>query len=81
MKEFSLEEVAQHSTPNDLWIIVDNKVYNMTSYYNKHPGGKAMLRQAGKDASSAIRSVPAHGLPWTFIQKTLQEHIIGTLKK
>uniref|UniRef100_A0A0K0DM99 Cytochrome b5 heme-binding domain-containing protein n=1 Tax=Angiostrongylus cantonensis TaxID=6313 RepID=A0A0K0DM99_ANGCA len=46
--EYSLVDVARHCVADDLWIVFDGKVFNMTSYLDSHPGGKAMLRQAGK---------------------------------
>jgi len=30
--EFTLEEIAKHTKRNDLWIIVDNKVYDISQY-------------------------------------------------
>lgn len=29
---YSSEEVAKHSTKNDLWLVVHNKVYNVTEF-------------------------------------------------
>ncbi|KAF1913801.1 acyl-CoA dehydrogenase/oxidase [Ampelomyces quisqualis] len=51
-KRFSSADVASHKTANDLFIIVDEDVYDLTSFQEEHPGGKKILqRVAGKDAS------------------------------
>ncbi|KAF5850942.1 hypothetical protein GGP41_010593 [Bipolaris sorokiniana] len=51
-KRFSTADVASHKTANDLWIIVDEDVYDLTKFQDDHPGGKKILqRVAGKDAS------------------------------
>merc|ERR1719183_3469296 len=46
------EEVAQHDKPGDVWIIVNNKVINVSEFVKVHPGGEAAIMAfAGKDAS------------------------------
>lgn len=52
MATFSVADVAQHNKSTDLYIIVDEDVYDMTSFQNEHPGGKKsksppLLRGAG----------------------------------
>lgn len=37
-KTFSSNEVAAHKKPDDLWIIVDDDVYDMTEFQAEHPG-------------------------------------------
>jgi len=39
-KMFTKEQVAQHNKPDDCWIIVHNKVYDVTKFLSEHPGGK-----------------------------------------
>ena len=39
-KTFSKDEVAGHKTPQDLFIIVDDDVYDMTQFQSEHPGGQ-----------------------------------------
>lgn len=37
---FSKEDVAAHNKGDDLWIIVDDDVYDVTKFQDEHPGGK-----------------------------------------
>ena len=48
---FSLQEVAQHSSPTDCWLIVRKKVYNVTPWVRRHPGGDILLVKAGRDCT------------------------------
>ncbi|KAE9369914.1 acyl-CoA dehydrogenase [Stipitochalara longipes BDJ] len=51
-KTFTQADVAAHNKPNDLYIVVDEDVYDLTKFQDEHPGGKKILtRVAGKDAS------------------------------
>ena len=36
-----LEEIADHSKPKDLWLLIHNKVYDVSEF--KHPGGNEIL--------------------------------------
>ncbi len=33
-----INEVFEHNTKESLWLLIDNKVYDVTNF--KHPGGK-----------------------------------------
>ena len=49
---FTLEEVARHASPRDLWLIAYGKVYDATEWVELHPGGAAaLLKRGGKDAT------------------------------
>lgn len=37
---FSKADVAERSKPDNLWIIVDEDVYDLTKFQDEHPGGK-----------------------------------------
>jgi cytochrome b involved in lipid metabolism len=39
-QRFSVADVAAHKTSSDLYIIVDEDVYDLTKFQEEHPGGK-----------------------------------------
>jgi len=52
MKEFSRNEVANHATVDDCWMVYKNNVYDVTKFINLHPGGpNYILDYAGGDTS------------------------------
>lgn len=58
LPEVDEEEVAKHNTPEDLWLIIYGKVYDVTEWQHSHPGGDFILQDyGGKDASKMFRSV------------------------
>jgi cytochrome b involved in lipid metabolism len=53
----SAQEVATHNSRSDCWIIVSNKVYNVSSYIGSHPGGASTITPyCGKDATQAFET-------------------------
>ncbi len=42
-KTYTKEEVAKHVEPEDLWVIIDGRVYNVTPFLEEHPGGDGVL--------------------------------------
>lgn len=53
-RRFNRAEVARHNKESDLWIILKEKVYDVTSYVEEHPGGSAILRHAGQDSTKGF---------------------------
>ena len=39
-QRFSTADVASHNKADNLWIIVDEDVYDLTKFQDEHPGGK-----------------------------------------
>ncbi|KAI8138301.1 acyl-CoA dehydrogenase/oxidase [Fennellomyces sp. T-0311] len=55
LKTFSRDEVARHTAEDDIWIIIDTDVYDMSNFIDLHPGGVfPILEFAGKDATDAF---------------------------
>lgn len=61
MQSFTAEEVLKHDSPDDVWVVVNKKVYDVTKFYRSHPGGEHVIRRiAGRDATRFFRRGP-HG--------------------
>ncbi|KAH8396370.1 hypothetical protein KR222_009298 [Zaprionus bogoriensis] len=51
-KEISLASVKEHNKDTDLWVIIENKVYDLTKFLNEHPGGEdSLISVAGRDGT------------------------------
>ena len=49
-------EVGKHSTTDDCWTIIDGNVYDMTQFFNRHPGGASAIQGlCGRDGTSEFR--------------------------
>ncbi|XP_043706112.1 cytochrome b5 [Telopea speciosissima] len=73
---YSMQEAAQHNTREDCWVVVDGKVYNVTSYLDEHPGGDDVLLAAtGKDATDEFEDA-GHS---KTARELMQEYCIGEL--
>ena len=55
------KEVAQHNTADDAWIIIDNKVFDITNYLDKHPGLDIITDHIGTNATNEYYSVAHSG--------------------
>lgn len=79
--KWTRDEVAKHAAADDLWLIIRDKrsgearVYDMTAYVDEHPGGMAIMNNAGGDATEGFHG-PQHP-PTVF--DLLDDFYVGTL--
>lgn len=79
-KIFTLEEVSKHIRSDSMWIIINNSVYDITTFIKSHPGGKAPLYQyVGKDGTLAFNRIKKHGK--NKVIKKLESLYIGKIKQ
>ncbi|MGA1023487.1 MAG: cytochrome b5 domain-containing protein, partial [Aquiluna sp.] len=73
----TIQEVSNHASKNDCWVIIDGGVYSLDSYMAKHPGGtKVLAALCGKDGTQAFQSQHARqALP----KAELEKHYLGKL--
>uniref|UniRef100_A0ACD5XKJ6 Uncharacterized protein n=4 Tax=Avena sativa TaxID=4498 RepID=A0ACD5XKJ6_AVESA len=53
-RSYSKKDVSTHNTRTDCWIIIKDKVYDVTPYVEEHPGGDAILNSAGGDSTEGF---------------------------
>ena len=53
---YTLQDVASHSSPADCWLIIRRKVYDVTPWIRRHPGGELLLVKAGRDCTQLFDS-------------------------
>lgn len=75
---WSIEEVGRHSTDRSNWLVVHGRVYDVTTFISKHPGGPDILLElAGRDVSSLFEEL-GHS---TQARELMQKYCIGTVAK
>lgn len=68
-------EIAKHNTSSDCYLIVKNKVYSVSSYVSKHPGGRGkIINNCGKEVSGVFASIHSN-----FAWNLLNDFYIGDL--
>eukprot|EP01023_Acetabularia_acetabulum_P015906 TRINITY_DN1781_c0_g2_i3.p1 TRINITY_DN1781_c0_g2~~TRINITY_DN1781_c0_g2_i3.p1 ORF type:complete len:455 (-),score=55.86 TRINITY_DN1781_c0_g2_i3:388-1752(-) len=72
----SLEEISQHNMPNDCWVVIDSKVYDVTKWVPIHPGGSLIHVSAGQDCTQLFLSYHP-----TYVRNLLQQFYIGDVKE
>lgn len=72
----SLSEISLHNSPDDAWIALNGKVYDMTKYVDCHPGGRVIMQAAGKDGTELFRKFH----PWVNADALIGKLQIGVLK-
>lgn len=76
------QELAQHSSLNDCWMIIGSGVYNLTSFLRQHPGGvQSMAKYCGQDGTQGFETLDrGQGQSHSSSASMLKEdYRIGTL--
>ncbi|KAF9446522.1 hypothetical protein P691DRAFT_794412 [Macrolepiota fuliginosa MF-IS2] len=68
------QTVAEHNSRDSCWIIVHDKIYDVTEFLDEHPGGsKIILKYAGVDATEAYE--PIHPPDAITTNLPIEKHI------
>jgi predicted heme/steroid binding protein len=56
LKVFTWEEVRLHNKENDVWVVFNGEVYDVSSFAKNHPGGsKVLVNGVGRDMTKAFQ--------------------------
>ena len=72
----SLAELAKHKTFDDAWMCLKGKVYDVTYYVSKHPGGDVIKAGFGKEATNLFNKHHS----WINADYILKDCFVGNLK-
>jgi cytochrome b involved in lipid metabolism len=73
-------EVGKHAATGDCWLIIDGKVYDVTSYLAAHPGGVSTIRPScGKDGTQAFATKDRASAHSAYAASLLQSYYLGDL--
>ncbi|KAM7369553.1 hypothetical protein PAMP_010870 [Pampus punctatissimus] len=76
LKYYRLSEVEGQNTFKSTWVIINNKIYDVTKFLEEHPGGEEVLReQAGGNATESFEDV-GHS---TDAREMAESMVIGEL--
>ncbi|XP_054999738.1 fatty acid desaturase 2-like protein FADS2B [Sorex araneus] len=77
LNTYSWQEIQKHNQEADQWLVINRKVYDVTLWANKHPGGHRVLKHyAGEDATDVFRAMH---LERDKVQLYLKPLLIGEL--
>jgi cytochrome b involved in lipid metabolism len=55
-KEYTMAEVAQHQSDDDVWTVYEGRIYDVTKYKHSHPGGvKKLMLGKGQDCTELFK--------------------------
>ncbi|EDO48554.1 predicted protein [Nematostella vectensis] len=66
-KVYTLDEVKEHCSKGDCWVVVEDSVYDLSKWIGHHPGGELpILYMAGRECTDVFKAFhPA----WVFTKK------------
>ncbi|STD07003.1 Soluble cytochrome b558 [Dermatophilus congolensis] len=76
-RPITMAQVKQHSTSSSCWVSINNKVYDLTAWISRHPGGPGRIKSlCGTDATAKFSE--KHGQERDPNQ-VLAKYLIGAL--
>ncbi|KAK7013141.1 cytochrome b5-like heme/steroid binding domain-containing protein [Favolaschia claudopus] len=55
--EFTASDLLLHNTPDDYWVVLDGKVYDVTLFLDLHPAGRNIIIDNGPDITRGFLGI------------------------
>lgn len=78
--EYTIEEVSKHDNLDSAWVVINDKIYDVTQWGHDHPGGNSIFDHLGCDITREFEIYHKY-TPKLTINKILGNLYIGNLKK
>ncbi|KAL9649303.1 hypothetical protein ABK040_014606 [Willaertia magna] len=79
VKTFSWEEISKHNNEESAWLVINGKVYDVTNFVSRHPGGDMILLAAGRHSTELYNS--HHPSSVVENEATLKKFYIGEVEQ
>jgi cytochrome b involved in lipid metabolism len=80
MITLNAQEVSKHNNANDCWMIINNKVYDLTTFLYLHTGGSQFILQyCGTDGSAGFNTKDGMGSHSQRDLAILNQYYLGDL--
>lgn len=73
---YSPEEISKHNKETDCWTIVNNKVYNLTSFIAKNQHPPAIIQSCGTDGTTLFETRGEKNMP----HDPQAQDVLGTMQ-
>ncbi|EGC34173.1 hypothetical protein DICPUDRAFT_35486 [Dictyostelium purpureum] len=74
--KITITELKKHNTEKDAWTVYKGRVYDITQYFDFHPGGREeLLRAAGNDSTQIFEF--RHS--WVNFEAMMLKYMVGYL--
>lgn len=80
---YDVAEIARHNVRTDCWLLINNKIYDVTAYFGKHPGGASTIAaDCGKESTVSYDTYGSGSGSGHSgrADSLLAEYLIGVLK-
>lgn len=78
----SSAELAKHDSKQSCWLLISGKIYDLTSFAQKHPGSaEAIWFNCGKDGTTAFDTKGGNGSHSSSARAMLADYYIGDLNQ
>lgn len=75
------QEIAKHNKSSDCWSIINNKVYDLTSYLNAHRGAFVITPFCGRDGSFGYNTKNIGRRHSNNADSLLSRYLLGNLNE
>lgn len=75
--KYTFDQVKEHNTVDSCWAMINNNVYDLTTWVAQHPWGSDQIAQlCGTDGSDKFNNQHSG---WAMQEKALESFMIGSL--
>lgn len=75
-----MKEISKHNNRNDCWLLINNKVYDVTSFIPMHPGGsQTIVPYCGTESTQQFDTKAGRGSHSSYAVSLLDLYYIGNL--